>query len=315
MVGRVAAYREMRGHDDPDDALGPAPQSGQVEEFAAYRSAWRTLGRPEIDREHLELSNGQLRARVRAYQRELAAAPRYVANELAGTRQSAAAHQQTAALRRAEADALTDPDERQRILDEANQATALAAVLDARAEQLQQIDDARAAWLAHTAQTRVQAELSKAELSARDADDDPAQQVTAEQWKAAHDTAVADDDAHREITEDDIHHTDYDQQSHTADDGRSDPAVPIADTRWDDVRERADREPRPTGEDAVRVPGAVETTGHLDHAGRVLDEIRYRNTGEDLARAAELNRWHTDDHTVAEDDLTADAAVDEYSDR
>ncbi|OLM11560.1 MobF family relaxase [Pseudonocardia sp. Ae505_Ps2] len=314
-VGRVAAYREMRGHDDPDDALGPAPKPGQVEEFAAYRSARRTLGRPEIDREHLELSNGQLRARIRAYQRELAAAPRYVANELAGTRQTAATHQQTAALRRAEADALTDPSERQRILDEANQATALAAVLDARAEQLQQIDDARAAWLAHTAHTRVQAELSKAELSARDADDDPAQQVTAQEWKAAHAAAIVDDDAHREITEDDIDHTDADQQPHTADGGRTAPAASVADSGWDDVRERAEREPRPSGEDVVRIPDAAETTGYLDHAGRVLDEIRYRDTGEDLARAVELTRWHTDDHTMAEDDSTADDVVDEYSGR
>ncbi|NWJ74590.1 hypothetical protein HX744_29425 [Pseudonocardia sp. ICBG1122] len=130
-VGRVASYREMRGHTgDDSDVLGPAPKPGQVEEFAAYRAAWRTLGRPEIDREHLELSNGRLRARVRAYERELAAAPRYVANELAGTRQTAATHQQTAALRRAEADAITDPAQPQRILAEATQAAALAAVLD-----------------------------------------------------------------------------------------------------------------------------------------------------------------------------------------
>lgn len=155
--------------------------------------------------------------------------------------------------------------------------------------------------------------MSKAELSARDADDDPAQQVTAEEWKAAHDAAIAEDDAHREITEDDIDHTEADQQPHTVDDGRTAPAVPVADTRWDDVRERAEREPRPTGEDVVRVPDAAETTGHLDHAGRVLDEIRYRDTSEDLARAAELNRWHTDDHTAADDD--ADAPADEYSDR
>ena len=304
-VGRVAAYREMRGHTiDDGDVLGAAPKPGQVEEFAAYRAAWRTLGRPEIDREHLELSNGQLRARVRAYERELAAAPRYVANELAGTRQSVVTQEQTAALRRAEADAATDSDERQRILEEAAQASALAAVLDARAEQLQQIDDARATWLAHTAQTRVQAELSKAELSARDADDDPDQQVTAAEWTAAHDAAIADDDAHREITEDDI----------ARPDGHLDPRLddtPV-NTMWDPLRERANREPRPGREDVVRVPDAVETTEHLDHAGRVLDEIRYRDTGEHLARAAELNRWHTDDHASVEDDA-ADAPVDEYS--
>ncbi|WP_434092920.1 hypothetical protein [Pseudonocardia alni] len=307
-VGRVAAYREMRGHasDDGDDVLGPAPKPGQVEEFAAYRAAWRTLGRPEIDREHLELSNGQLRARVRAYERELAAAPRYVANELAGTRQAAATQQQTAALRRAEADAVTDPSERQRILDESTQAAALAAVLDARAEHLQQIDDARASWLAHTAQTRVQAELSKAELSARDADDDPDQQVTAAEWKIAHDAAMAGEDAHREITEADL----------AVDDDLDDPRPVRGDaaagTGWDDVREQVEREPRPGREDIVRVPDAAETTDHLDHAGRILDEIRYRDTGDDLARAEELNRWHTDDQAATVENDAADAPVDEY---
>ncbi|MEU8495012.1 MobF family relaxase [Pseudonocardia alni] len=308
-VGRVAAYREMRGHtsDDDNDVLGPAPKPGQVEEFAAYRAAWRTLGRPEIDREHLELSNGQLRARVRAYERELAAAPRYVAGELAGTRQSAATQQQTAALRRAEADAVTDPAQRQRILDEAAQAAALAAVLDARAEQLQQIDDARATWLAHTAQTRVQAELSKAELSARDADDDPDQQVTAAEWKAAHDAAMAEEDAHREITETDLAEDDH------LDDTRPIQDDAAAGTGWDDVREQVERDPRPGHEDVVRVPDAAETTGHLDHAGRILDEIRYRDTGDDLARAEELNRWHTDDQAAAVEDDDADAPVNEYS--
>lgn len=33
----VAAWRESHGHDDPEDALGPAPAPGHVESFAAYR--------------------------------------------------------------------------------------------------------------------------------------------------------------------------------------------------------------------------------------------------------------------------------------
>ena len=44
----------------------PAPGPGKVEAYASYRAAWRALGRPEIDREELELSDGQLRdARAR----------------------------------------------------------------------------------------------------------------------------------------------------------------------------------------------------------------------------------------------------------
>ena len=44
----------------------PRPKAGQVEQYAAYRAAWRALGRPEVDRATHELSDGQLRMRVRA---------------------------------------------------------------------------------------------------------------------------------------------------------------------------------------------------------------------------------------------------------
>ncbi|WP_337830849.1 MobF family relaxase [Pseudonocardia sp. TMWB2A] len=296
-VGRVAAYREARGHDDPDDALGPAPQPGQVEQFAAYRAAWRDLGRPEIDREHLELSNGQLRMRVRAYDRELAAAPRYVANELAATHQAATRYQQDAALRRAEAAAATDPAEQQRLTEEAAQAAALAAVLAQRATELAEVDDARSRWLAHTAETRAQAELSKAELSARDADDDPDDRVTAAEWKAAHDAAVADDDRHREITADDV--------ADHLDDARPDEDRDVAESRREDVREAP---PVQTGEDVVRVPEAEQTEQSVQHARRMLDEIAYRDAVDEPEneRAAQLTRWHTDDTSA---DRESDHAI------
>jgi hypothetical protein len=74
--------------------------------------------------------------------------------ELAGTRQAAAHHHQTAALRQAEATAATDPAQRARLAEEARGAVALAETLDRRAEELQELDDARALWLAHTAGTR-----------------------------------------------------------------------------------------------------------------------------------------------------------------
>ncbi|WP_246633755.1 MobF family relaxase, partial [Pseudonocardia nigra] len=170
-AGSVAAVRELAGHDELADALGPAPKPGQVEQYAAYRAAWRTLGRPEIDREELELSDGQLRVRVRAYERETTWGPRFVGNELAGTHQTAAAHRQTAALRAAEADAAPEPGARARLQQEAAQAAALADVLDTRAAQLQKLDDDRAAFLAHTAGTRAAAERAKAELAARHVDD------------------------------------------------------------------------------------------------------------------------------------------------
>ena len=66
----VAAHRELSGHEDPAEALGSPPRPGQVEAYASWRSAWRALGRPDVDPAELEMNDGQLRLRIRAYGRE-----------------------------------------------------------------------------------------------------------------------------------------------------------------------------------------------------------------------------------------------------
>ena len=210
----VAAHREFVGHDGDDDALGPAPKPGQVEAYASWRAAWRALGRPEADRAEAEMSVGQLRLRIRAYEREATWAPRYVANELAGTRQAADKHRRDAAVRRAEAevrdaeheaavDKAADMEWRAQRLLEAEQAEALAAALDTRAAELAEADEARAQWYAHTAETRAAADRARAELTARQAagdlgPDEPA--VTAGEWLAATDVEARAEDPHRAIT-------------------------------------------------------------------------------------------------------------------
>lgn len=290
----VAAYRELRGHDDATEALGPAPKPGQPEAYAAFRSAWRTLGRPEVDREELELSDGQLRMRVRAWERELTWAPRYVSNELAGTRRAADRHREAAAIRAAEA-TNARPEDQERLQRESREAATLADTLDARAAQLQDVDDARAAFLAHTAVSRVKAERSKAELALRHVDDaEPEERVTAEEWLDAHDRAVIDDERHLQITEADI-----------ADDGHYRADHREADHV--DIRDVAAAEPRAIGEDAVRVPSADEAADSISGARRSLAEIRAREALEAQEvseyRAAEIAHWHADDQ----------AAVDEHA--
>ena len=69
-AGTVAAHRELTGHDDPERALGDAPKPGQVETYASWRAAWLALGRPKADADELEMTDGRLYARVRAYDRE-----------------------------------------------------------------------------------------------------------------------------------------------------------------------------------------------------------------------------------------------------
>lgn len=141
----------MTGQEDETDALGPPPKSGQVETYAAWQSAWRALGRPEADRAEAEMSTGQLRVRIRAYDREKTWAPEYVANQLAGTRQAADQHRHDAALWEGQAAAAAKQGTAARLHDDATRSAALAQALDDRASQLMEADEARAAWYAHTA--------------------------------------------------------------------------------------------------------------------------------------------------------------------
>ncbi|MQA12836.1 MAG: relaxase domain-containing protein [Pseudonocardiaceae bacterium] len=325
-VGLVATHRELTGHDDPTDALGPPPKPGQVETYASWRAAWRALGRPEADRDELELSDGQLRVRVRASQREAAWAPRYVNNELAGTAQAAETHRHGAALRRAEADASTDPASRADLQRRATETDALTETLDQRAAQLRAVDQARGEWLTHTAATRAAADRATAELTARGIDrDEPDDTVTAEEWLAAHRAADAAEDPHREITSEaeladtDQHRgtdattvaepvpapPDVEQAEPAAERNTHDselPATSPAETKVADVRDAAADEPARGNEDAVHVPSADETADSVQRAQRALAEIRTRTAAEEREaaehRAEQLARWHAQDQTA-----------------
>jgi conjugative relaxase-like TrwC/TraI family protein len=330
-VGAVAAHRELTGHDDPVDALGPAPKAGQVAAYASWRAAWRALGRPEADRDELELSDGQLRVRVRAAQREAAWAPRYVNNELAGTLQAADTHRRTAQLRVAEAEAAPDAGARADLERQAAAAAALADTLDQRAAELREVDQARGQWLAHTAATRAVADRATTELAARGIGrDEPDDTVTAEEWLAAHRVSEQAEDPHREITseaelvdtaeqrvgfEATAEHQPaadaeiaepVDQATEELDEidapGPEEPQ-PVTETGVPDVRDDAEAEPAPVSEDDVRVPSADETADSVQRAQRALAEIGARHALEereaaDHQRAEQLVRWHADDQAV-----------------
>jgi hypothetical protein len=309
-AGTVAAHRELTQHEDPTSALGAAPKPGQVEAYASWRAAWRALGRPEADRDELEMSDGQLHARVRAYDRETTWGPRYVANELAGTRQAAAQHRQTATLRAAEARAAADTAERARLEQEAADATALADVLDGQAAELERGDQARATWYAHTAETRAAADRAAAELTARRADDGRDDEpVTAEEWLAAQTEADLAEDPHRQITADaDL----TEVAAERAADERAvqtEPHADSADTHLADIREVAATEPAQASEDTVRVPSAEETAESVARAQRALAEMETRKAVEERhaeheARAEQVAHWHADEQAAAADQST-----------
>lgn len=340
-AGTIAAHREIAGLTDtpadPAELLGPAPKPGQVEAYASWRAAWRASGQPDIDRDERQMSSGQLRVRVRAWEREKAWAPRRVTNELAGTIQAAEHHRATAQLRAAEAGAATDAGERDRLHQEAREATALAQTLEADVPRLRQLDAQYLAWRAHTAGTRANHDTSLAELSARG---EPVtgndHLFTAAELLAADRAAREADDTHREITEHDLdaaerdefpgHHTD---QGDTAEprSGREPVGRDEADAAKDllvprellDLREIAAAEPDPADEDTVRVPSAAEMSESTRRAVRSITEIRARNAADaerdaadGEAHASRVIHWQRrDQHDAAKtaDDATTDELV------
>ncbi|WP_344607092.1 MobF family relaxase [Sporichthya brevicatena] len=281
-AGVVAAQREISGFDDPQVPLGTAPAPGKLEHFASWRAACRAVGRDEAAREEAELTNGQLRIRVRAWEREQAWAPAYVADELAATAESAAAQRTTAILRRAEANAVPTDDERDQLLWQAADAEAVAAALEARARALEEADQARALWYAHTSVTRTAAERAADELDRRclDAAADPP--VTAEEWLALQRAAQAADEVYRDVDSGETEPPSSPQfekggTPETAAVSRLDPAIEVGPLHADLERALA----------ATRVPSARQTSEVLAQARRALVRIVDRESADRLREAEE----------------------------
>jgi hypothetical protein len=297
----VAAHRELAGHDDPDVVLPGPPKRGQVEAYASWRAAWRALGRDEASRAEAEMSGGQLRARVRAYEREQAWAPDYVAPDLSGTLQAAGRHRGDAELRAAEAENETDAGRKAQLQREAAEARALADVLDRQAKKLEKADEIRARWYAHTAETRAAEQRARIELAARGVDPDTAEDITtAEQRLADQRQGLAEDDRHRQVTgehelSDVIAHRDAELRAI-----ESEPHEDAAETNLPDIRDSCAREPeRPAQaeDDWTRVPTPGQTADTITRAQRALAEleqrrgIEQRRTDEET-RSRQLANWH-----------------------
>jgi hypothetical protein len=300
----------MVGHHHESDPLSQPSKPGQAETYAAWRAAWRALGRPEADLAEAEMCTGQLRVRIRAYDREKTWAPDYVAKQLAGTRQAADKHRHDATLWDAQAAASIEHDAAARLRDDAAKSHVLATVLDDRASQLAEADEARAAWYAHTAETRAAAERAAAELTARQAEQPPEPPpVTAEEWLAAHDAEVKTEDADRKITDENDLAEVADQRA--KDQREVGHGKPLAQSPQPDIREEEITEDgaaeksraRIRAADEVRVPTAKETAESVRRAQRALQELKHRQAAE--ARHAEdealevNSRWHADQESRA----------------
>lgn len=311
-AGIVAAWRELSGHTDPADALGMAARPGQPEHYAAWRAAWIALGRPDAERAEAELSDGQLRMRVRAHAREENWAPAYVGESLTATTLAAEARRRDAQLAFARAQARDDPAEADRLRREAADTAALADVLDHRVRQLEEADQVRGRWLAHTAVTRDAADRARAQLAARGAPLGPEADdaVTAAEWLAAHRADQVEGDRHRPINDEHDLAEMVDQRTADRTASGAAAAAGLAETSIPDARHTAAG--HVLVDEPGRIPEAAECQAAVRRAQAALAEIEQRRTLDERRdaeerRAQQLNQW-------AHDDQAATAAADQHID-
>lgn len=193
-AGRIAAYREATGWEDPDRAISHAPGVTTTERRGLWWEAWEALGRPEATREEAGLSDGALRARVAAWEREKSWAPPHADDAMRQSEQQAERARQEAVLARS----VGDEETAARIEAEAQRQAAIVRTMD-------RVAAGRSAWNTDTAETRAVGERAAEELRSRGiAPGEEPDRTTAEEWMAADRAAREADDAHREITERDV---------------------------------------------------------------------------------------------------------------
>ena len=336
-AGWAATYRELVGHTDEHDPLGNAPSKGRVEHAVLFRAAHEALALVDAGAKEANLTDGALRARVRAYERELTWAPRWVDDELAATHEQHARASNDATMWAARADAPdTTPAAAERLRSDAAAARAEAARLAEQIAQLNAVDAARAAWFTHTAVTRDNAERARVELKARGVDPDrPSDRTTAPEWLALHRAEQADRERDQPVSELDVQDAEHDAAEgrpdarNREDESRTDdqPEHEHAETAVLDLREISAPDPTETVDPAQRrrVRPVDKTTLAVQRAQESLVEIAQRHAADaartaadaaerevtEFARRAELTSWSagtTDTDTTAEEDvLTRDA--------
>jgi conjugative relaxase-like TrwC/TraI family protein len=270
-AGIVAAYREATPAvtDDPR-VIGPAPGTSAPERRAAWHSAWTALGRPEAGVEEQDLSEGALRVRVKAWERELQWAPPNVDQEMRATGQTVARYEQEAAILRARAETVADASERAALEQEAADKQALAQSMREVEAHLAETAEQRAAWYVETAVTRELADRARSALAAqgRDISAEP-DRVTAEEWLQVHEEAMRAEDPYRLITEDDVRDEGYDEQDQT--DGMEFVEVKFSEK----VESAAEDREMPAG-----VPAPAEAEAAAVAARLAAEEIADRRSAE-----------------------------------
>lgn len=294
-AGWAAADRENSEYSDEANALGPAPPAGLPEKHAIWCTAHDALGLPDVSAEEAMLTDGQLRVRVEAWEREQVWAPRYVADELAATNEEAATARTNARLWAAHAETLNDT-EREQVTQAARDADARADELELQALALEEADRARAQWYAHTAATRDLAERGKVELGRRGVDlADTSNRVTAAEWLEAQRAEQAAEEQHRAVYDTDV----AEDEQVEARRGVETAVADIRDVAVVDPNEAVDATPR------RKVPEPDAVAESVARAREALLEVHARNEAdrlrEDEEAAERAQQWLAAQADVAED--------------
>jgi hypothetical protein len=163
-------------------------------------------------------------------------------------------------------------------------------------------------WYLRTLGTRHAADRARVALGARGIDlDDPAEQVTAAEWLAAHRADQVDEDTHREIR-DDADLTDAERDHASAQVDR-----PVVETAGPDVRDIATPDVAEAGDPAERhrVPTVDETAATIARAQAALAEVTARQAddalreAEEQARREQLTYWARQDEQAREAEAAA----------
>lgn len=272
-AGWAAAAREMGGHDDDVDALGIAPPAGLSERWAIWRTAHTALDLPDAGADEREMTDGQLRNRVAAYERERRWAPRWVDDELGAAHEAAAAAHANATIWAARAAAEQRATEAAQLREAAAAEASRAEAAVQVAERLTTTDRARSAWFRHTAATLEFATRARAELRMRGVEVERERDATtADHWLAEQRRAAAEEDAWRDVGEHDIADAE-------ADEAPARDSGPVLETGRADIR----------------------STARIDH-----DEWLVRRDAEQQQRIAD--GWYSRDDKVAEKAVYASVA-------
>lgn len=167
-AGIAAAYRELRGIDDEHTSLGAAPSREQELARALWGHAVEALGRPADVTDHRSLDDAALYQQVERWERELAAAPGWVGEQLGQAYE--AAHEERIAhqLATAELAALpADDPRREELAGERDRAGMWADWHTERAATYEAAHEVRQAWATGTREQEQQARLAAEELDRR----------------------------------------------------------------------------------------------------------------------------------------------------